>query len=121
MHQQFMIRCFAWQSFVGSLFHIIASSVWMSCQHDSLAQRSRGFQPQPKKIDLNGMKSMSWDVFFTNKCYCISLSFLLVHLPSHSIYIDIWYDPDRYLCAWIIFRLPYHILLCLPPFADHGT
>ena len=25
------------------------------------------------------------------------------------------------LCAWSISRLPYHILLCLPPFADPGT
>ena len=121
MPQQFMIRCFVWQSFVGNLFHIIASSAWMSCQHDSLVQLFRGFQPRPKRIDSNGMKSMSWVVFFMNRYFHTFLGFLFAHPPFHSIYTDIWYDLDRYLCAWSIFHLPYHILQCLPQFANPGT
>ena len=116
-----MIRCFVWQSFVGNPFHIIASSAWMSCQLDSSVQRFRGFLPRPKRIDSNGTKSMSWVVHFMNKYSHTSPGFQFAHLPFHSTYIDIWYDLDRYLCAWSIFHLPYHILQCLPQSASPGT
>ena len=121
MHQQFMIKCFAWQSFAGNLFHITAFSVWMSFLRDSLVQRSLDFQPQPKKIDLNGTKSMSWAAFSMNKSSCTSLDFQLKYVLSHMTFIDTWFDQDRYLCAWSISRPPYHILLCLLLFADRGT
>ena len=121
MHLQFMIKCFAWQSFAGNLFHITAFSVWMSFQRDSLVQRSLASQPQPKRIDLNGTKSMSWVAFYMNKSSYISHDFLLKYVPSHTTFIDTWFDQARYLCAWSISRPPYHILLCLLLFADLGT
>ena len=54
-------------------------------------------------------------------CLHCSPDFQLTQVPFHMTFIDIWYDPGRYLCAWSISRLPFHILLFLPVFADHGT
>ena len=111
MPQQFMTRCFVWQSFVDNLFHIIASSAWMSCQHGSLVQRSRGSLPRPKRIDLNGTKSMSWVVFFMNRYFHTFLGLLSAHPPFS-------FDLHRHLVrpGQVIVRLEY-----LSPALPHLT